>query len=131
MGAVMEQERRKEMGRCTDTPSYRLDDVTDGSMAERRETGSSGGFRTPTKAGLLRRETHIQGRGVVWAMGDANREESDGPGTSGPQPITPPHPCYSVRGPACARVQRHLLSNPIPKTPRTSHGFSLLYIYRK
>lgn len=131
MGAVMQQERRKEMGRRTDIPSYRPDDVTDGFMAERRETGSSGGFHTPTKAGLLRRETRTQGRGVVWAKGDANREESDGPGTSGPQPITPPHLRYSVCGPACARVQRHLLSNPTPKTPRTSHGFSLLYIYMK
>lgn len=53
MGAVMQQDRRKEMGRRTDIPSYRPDDVTDGFMAERRETGSSG-FHTPTKAGLLR-----------------------------------------------------------------------------
>lgn len=63
MGAIMEQERRKETGRRTDIPSYRPDDITDGFTVDRRETGRSGEFHTPTKAGLLRRETHSRGGG--------------------------------------------------------------------
>lgn len=63
MGAVMEQERRKEMGKRTDIPSYRPDDVTDGFTVDRRETGRSGEFHTLTKSGLLRGETHSPGGG--------------------------------------------------------------------